>query len=217
MSPFVHGLIAWLIAILFLGTVRDRRLVVIIGVMADIDGVFILFNRDLYLEYHHTFGHSFVLGIPLVLVLAAVAKERGRFIAAGLAAFSMHIVADIVGTNWTTYPFYPASDMGFTVGDHLSNTVIYGMIAPVTFILVLVALFVVAYYREVSPIEFFSVKWDRRWTGEIVIPLKYKCEVCGERAALECETCERKVCREHAPKPRRYTCLDCRGKVEKNA
>ena len=42
MSPLVHGMIAWLIAILILKNVNDRRLAVIAGVVPDIDGIFVL-------------------------------------------------------------------------------------------------------------------------------------------------------------------------------
>ena len=65
MSPIAHGMIAWLIAILFLKELKDRRLVVFIGVVPDIDGIFYLFNQELYYEYHHTIGHSYIFGIVL--------------------------------------------------------------------------------------------------------------------------------------------------------
>ena len=42
MSPLVHGMIAWLVAILILKDANDRRLAVIAGVVPDIDGFFIL-------------------------------------------------------------------------------------------------------------------------------------------------------------------------------
>ena len=67
MSPIVHALMSWLIAITFLrghvlqrdlsavspgdtrGLLRelkDRRLAILAGVLPDIDGIFILFNYD---------------------------------------------------------------------------------------------------------------------------------------------------------------------------
>ena len=46
MSPIVHGLIAWLLAVAFQKNVKDRRLAVIVGVAPDIDGILTFFNMQ---------------------------------------------------------------------------------------------------------------------------------------------------------------------------
>ena len=113
MSPSVHFLLAWLLAVLFIKEVRDRRLVVLSGILADIDGIFILFNLDLFRKYHHTFGHSILFGILLSAIFFLVARNRARTAFVALGAFLLHLLADIVGSNWDVFLFYPASDFRY--------------------------------------------------------------------------------------------------------
>ncbi len=40
--------------------------IVVAGVIPDIDGIFILWDSDLFYTYHHTFGHSFVMADNLI-------------------------------------------------------------------------------------------------------------------------------------------------------
>lgn len=214
MSPIVHALIAWLFAVAFIENVRDRRLVVIAGVLSDIDGIQSLWDMEAFLDTHHTYGHSFIFGLPLAALLAAMGKERGRVFFVALGAFSLHLFADIIGTNWPVYPLYPLSDQGYSIDGYASLTTIYVFIGFGAFIVVAILLFVVAYRRELSPMEFFSEKWDRRMVAGLVYPLKYKCIVCEKRAMAACEQCGKKVCQEHLTKDLQFRCVRCVSKKE---
>ena len=161
MSPIVHGMIAWLIAVLFAKQVNDRRLIVIAGVVLDIDGIFILFNDSQYFDYHHTFGHSFVFGILVAVVACALSTDKINIFFGAISAFSMHLVADIVGTNWPVPIFYPLSDFSLTSGTIFTNNQIYNIINPVVFITSLILILIIMYYKEISPIEFISEKLDK--------------------------------------------------------
>jgi len=197
MSPLAHALLAWLVAAGMVKHLRDRRLVVLAGILSDIDGVFVLFDRELFDTYHHTFGHSFVLGIPLVLGLALLAKNRKSTALAAFTAFTVHVVSDIIATNWAVYPFYPFSDLHMTIGDHVTDGVIYGTIDPTIFLLALLLIVVVGYTKEISPVEFFWKKLDQKMVSMYVYPFKYRCEVCGKWAFIRCDVCGGKVCSRH--------------------
>jgi len=75
MMPLVHGLVAWLFATTLLKKSNDRRLATIVGLAPDIDGVHILFNKELFYAIHHTFGHSFVFGLPLAIAVGLLSKD----------------------------------------------------------------------------------------------------------------------------------------------
>jgi hypothetical protein len=142
MSPISHLLFAWIIANSFSLNLRERRLCLIIGVISDIDGVFILFSEDLFLTYHHTFGHWLIFGIPLALFFSILSKNKVKGFLAFSSAFIVHLIADIMGSNWSVHPFQPFSDVGFSAYPTISNHLIYFRINPVVFIfLVIVSIY----------------------------------------------------------------------------
>ena len=209
MSPIVHGLIAWLLAVAFLKNVNDRRLAVIVGVAPDIDGIFTFFNMHLFFDYHHTFGHSFVFGLPLAFIAGALAKDKLKVVPVALGTFSMHLIADIVGTNWAVHPLFPFSDLGLTIGSILSSYMIYFVVDTIAFIIVLIAIISVAYKKEFSPVEFISEKYDRQLVEFYSNPLKYKCDLCGSRAFIKCSQCGRRVCARHSKTVFVRQCTEC--------
>ena len=211
MSPLIHALIAWLLAIAFLRNSSDRRLAVIAGVAPDLDGVFILFSQVLFLTYHHTFGHSYVFGLPVALSAAVLGRDRLRTGLVALGAFSLHLGADIVGTDWPIPPLYPFSGPSFSMRGVLSGEVLYAVIDPIVAVAVIGLVFAVMYRREVSPLEFFSERLDRWFVSRWVYPFKRRCEVCGKRALGPCGSCGRAMCPDHIRGLLRSRCLDCAG------
>ncbi|MBA3045293.1 MAG: metal-dependent hydrolase [Candidatus Thermoplasmatota archaeon] len=173
MSPIVHGMIAWLVAIIFAKQVNDRRLIVIAGVVLDIDGIFVLFNDSQFYEYHHTFGHSLVFGLLVAIVACALSTDKIKIFFGALSAFSMHLVADIVGTSWPVPIFYPLSDFSLTSSTMLTHNQVYNIINPAVFIICLILILIIMYYKEVSPIEFISEKLDN-FIIKRIFPIKSK-------------------------------------------
>ena len=174
MSPIVHGMIAWLIAVLFVKQVNDRRLIVIAGVVLDIDGIFILLNDSSYAEFHHTFGHSLVFGLLVAMVALTLSVDKLKVFFGALSAFSLHLVADIVGTNWPVPIFYPLSDFSLTANSFLTQNQIYSIINPTVFIICLVLIFILMYRKTISPIEFISEKLDK-YVIRRIFPMKRNC------------------------------------------
>lgn len=210
MDPILHGLLTWLFAVALVKDASDRRLVVVAGVAMDIDGIFVLFDNDLYHQFHHTFGHSVLFGLLLAITAGALANSnRFKILSVAFGAFLVHIFADLIGSNWASQVFYPFSDYGLSSTSFLSNTLIYGVINPAVLILALIATVVVAYRKEFSPIEFISEKLDKRIVGHFVYPIKYKCELCGKFAFTYCTDCNKKICIGHTGSVVRLKCKNC--------
>ena len=209
MSPLIHGLLAWLLGYALLSDVQDRRLVVIAGVAPDLDGVFVLFNEALFQSYHHTFGHSYVFGLPVAMAAVALARERWKTGAVALGAFSLHLLGDLVGSDWAIAPLYPISGATLSPQGVLSPEVIYGIIDPVVAVAALAVAGLIMYFREVSPVEFVSVRLDKWFVGRFVFPLKHRCGLCARRALARCGSCGRGVCARHLRGFLRTRCTEC--------
>jgi hypothetical protein len=184
-------------------------LVVIAGLAADVDGVFLFFRSDLFVAYHHTFGHSFVFGLPVALAAALVTTSRWRVGLAAMAAFALHLVADIVGSAWPVQPLYPASSWALSAYPALSSEVIYAIVNPTVALAILALTGIVMYRREVSPFEVLSSRLDRYAVYAWIYPLKYRCSRCGRRALGRCETCRRQTCAAHLQSFWRFRCMEC--------
>ena len=139
MSPIAHGLLAWMLAVLFLQELNDRRLVTIIGVASDIDGIHYGTDWNLYYAVHHTFGHSYVFGSAICCLAYLLATKRIKTFFVGLGAFSLHLFADVIGSNWEIYPFFPLSNYSVELTNYLSDYMIYDVINPVSIVLIVIA------------------------------------------------------------------------------
>jgi hypothetical protein len=209
MLPLVHGLLAWFLAVVILKNVNDRRLVIVAGVAPDLDGIFMLFNQDLYYQFHHTFAHSYVFGIMMALTAGVLGIKKKKVFIVAVGTFSLHLITDIIGATWAVYPLYPFSNLGLTIGIYLSYDVIYQFINPPVLLLSLVTVICVAYFKEFSPVEFISEKLDKTIVGYYVNPIKYKCNKCGKRAFIECFECGKKFCTIHSRSIIKSKCKNC--------
>jgi len=212
MSPLIHLITAWIIAMMISLELKERRIVVLSGIISDIDGVFILFSQDLFLEHHHGWGHSLVFGIPFVLILSLLFSRKPKVIVMSFVGFSSHLLLDIFGTNWEINPFYPFVEMNLSIYPILSNELIYWVIVPIFAVIVLGIMAWLIYNRGRSPVEFVSVKLDKIFTGFFIYPFKYKCKSCGKRASYYCESCKGYFCPRHVNKFFALKCRDCEAK-----
>jgi hypothetical protein len=216
MSPLTHLLIAWIVANIFSLNLKERRFCMIMGVIADIDGVFTLFSQDLFIKYHHTLGHWLVFGIPLALIFTVLSENKKSSFGAYSLAFSLHLIADIVGSGWQVHPFMPLVNTGFSAYPTLSVEMIYSVINPAVFIgVVLISLYILFKQRR-TPLEFVSKRWDRVFSNFFVLPFKEKCSLCGKRAFFICESCKKSFCMVHAGAEISVFCPDCRKRMESN-
>lgn len=151
MTPLTHFLAAFALSWTLASRARDRALIVLAGVLPDIDGAPILFDKALYGQVHHTIGHSYVFGLPLAIAAGALACEKRRTAALAFAAFTLHLAADIAGTNWPVQALYPLSDYGLSAAGILSDETIYAVINPAAFAVAAAAAGAAVLVRSVRP------------------------------------------------------------------
>jgi hypothetical protein len=216
MTPVIHLIAAWLIAMAFAIELKERRIVVLAGIIPDIDAVFILFDFDAYIKYHHTFGHSYVFGIPFVFITPFLfldnLKSKLKVSLIALLGFTSHLVLDIIGSDWPVSLFYPMFSEGYCITPWVSNEIIYWVINPVFAIIIVSLMALVIFKKESSPIEFISQKFDKITTGFFIYPFRFRCNICGKRASYFCEVCMHHFCPNHVNKFFATRCRNCEKK-----
>ncbi|MCP4897925.1 MAG: metal-dependent hydrolase [bacterium] len=106
MSPITHFLVGWAVGCSVPISRRERAMVAIAGVAADLDGLGAIAevatqNSETPLlwfsEYHHVLGHN--LGAALVVMGLALLISRRKLLAVLLTgvSFHLHLLGDILG------------------------------------------------------------------------------------------------------------------------
>jgi inner membrane protein len=107
-NPVEHFLIGWTVAASAPIERRDRAIVVIAGVIPDIDGLGMLaeiptrgtrYELLWWTDYHHVLTHN--IGFAVLCTVAAFALARSRWLTALLAfiTFHLHLLGDVVGAR----------------------------------------------------------------------------------------------------------------------
>jgi hypothetical protein len=158
-SPIVHAELAWLVA-QPLARRRDRLLVAAAGVLPDLDAASALAGLESYGRWHHVLGHNLFVGVALAALCAALARARGEAALLALAAFHVHLLADLAGSGreWTVSYLWPASalEVGWSHGwalDAWPNQLIG--------LAVTLACLALALPLRRTPVELFSARADR--------------------------------------------------------
>lgn len=210
MSPLHHFLIAWMVANAFKVDVRTRRFCLITGVIADIDGLPILFSEDLFKSVHHTFGHTLIFGIVISVILALFLNQKMLGFSVLLLGFAAHLGSDIIGSSWGVPIYAPFLMESFSIYPYLSNEVIYGILNPAFLGIATLAAVLILLEKRRTPMELFTKRWDSIMSEFLVLPLMERCYVCNRRAFFTCERCQRTVCRFHVVgDSKRITCSSC--------
>ena len=218
MSPVIHLLIAWFIANLFSINLKERKLVLIAGVIAEVDAIVILFNENLFYQYHHTFGHTIVFGviITVILMLVSKSKHKIKIFFVCFVAFGAHLLADLFGSDWGMPLFAPIISKEYSVYPYLSRYIIYNIINPLTAIFVLILFFLIYILKNRTPIEFFSKRYDTIICNFFRFPFTKKCDKCNRKAFFQCESCKSFICFRHVNNEIRdircRQCNDIKGK-----
>ena len=84
---------------------RDRGLVVLAGVLPDLDGLTLLGGEELYGRWHHVLTHSAFSAVIICALLTAFAHERLKVFGLALGAFHLHLFCDLLGSG----PGWPIS------------------------------------------------------------------------------------------------------------
>jgi inner membrane protein len=109
MSPITHFLVSWVGCERFHATPRDKALVVLSGLIPDLDGLGIIFDfitrvlglpeTDLYQTYHRTVTHN-LLAVIIFSVLAATLAHQRIWVGAWIfLCMHLHLLCDIIGAR----------------------------------------------------------------------------------------------------------------------
>lgn len=120
--PFtlIHGALAFFFVSFF---TKDKRLWILAfcaGMLPDIDGVFILFDRQLFYSLHHEILHPLIWAPALGLAIAFVASHFLKMDFKGSLAvfafsFALHPVVDVFFTDWQVPLLSPFSFQQFSM------------------------------------------------------------------------------------------------------
>jgi inner membrane protein len=180
LSPITHALASWVLAETVPSlTRRDRALVVVAGVIPDLDGLGAIaematWNSDhpllWFSEYHHALHN---LGFFLLVAAAVCLLARGRWATLLLSAlaFHLHLLCDIAGgrgpdgSQWPV-PYLsplPASPQLAWGGQWALNAWQNVLLT----VLLLAATLALAWRRGRSPVGLFSPKADAAFVGAL--------------------------------------------------
>jgi hypothetical protein len=109
-NPIVHAELSWLGA-QKLTERRDRILVVLGGVLPDLDGLTLLAGEDAYGKWHHVLTHGIFSALIISGVLALFARRKLAVFGLALAAFHLHLLCDLAGSGpgWPIHYLWPLS------------------------------------------------------------------------------------------------------------
>ena len=108
MHPVTHLLVSWTVAESVRLGRRDRALVVLRGILPDIDGLGLFAEmatensaRPLtwWSENHQVLCHNVGFGLAPGVAVAIVAARRWATVGLGLVAFHLHLLGDLVGSR----------------------------------------------------------------------------------------------------------------------
>lgn len=208
-----HAGLGWVVGVS--APTSDRRLRVwcaAAALLPDVDALAILFGKERYDYWHHTFGHNVFLGALATAVAAwhfgkrpLLSRLWATFLVA--ACFASHLLTDAKLSGWELYLFWPFSHVGYEfkpnlqLGHPLNMVLVYAlMILP----------WLLAFWRGVTPLEIVSPRLDR-----IVVNFfrrrTLSCAACGRRCNNRCDACEAPTCMRHGRIGRtfRIRCPNC--------
>lgn len=90
---------SWIVAHLRRGSARDRWLIVLAGIVLDLDGAGIVWSEQAYLATHRIIGHSLFFGLSVIAITLVLADARWPTAALAALAFHLHLLLDLVGTG----------------------------------------------------------------------------------------------------------------------
>lgn len=143
MISVIHPLLSYVVSAIFTGNPRLRLASFVGGIVPDLDGIALLFDKELYYKYHREILHPPLSGLALSILLFYLYERKSPLERRGTAAFFMlgfvvHAVSDVLTTNWPINFLAPFGTLYVSISPALPDSVIYGTIAPALTILTLV-------------------------------------------------------------------------------
>ncbi len=154
-----HVGLGWIVANLGALSRRDRCLVVLAGILPDLDGVGILWGEQAYLTAHRAVGHSLLFGLVLLAITVFCATAPLATGALAALSFHLHLLLDVVGTGGRPVRYlWPFTDWSWTWSGHWT---LASWPNGVVIALTVLGVLVVAWRRGRTPVECLSQRADR--------------------------------------------------------
>ena len=188
-----HFLIGWHISQFSGLDRRDRVAIALCSVIPDIDAFPRLAGQEWYRYAHHTFGHCILFGVLIMAAALFWSRKNGLWLSlfCGLS-FTAHLGADLIGTRWALYLFWPFSSLpvmssyGWWLGAWQNRAILLGLL--------LMAIPSILYFRH-SPLELLNEELDKMVTALFVKDLRPGMNCSCERDALAlCGHCKTPIC-----------------------
>lgn len=208
-----HAGLGWLIGAA--SPTSDRRLRVwctAAALLPDVDALTYLLGGPVYDRFHHTFGHNIFTGAACMLAAAWFfrdASTRTWLAAVTLVgvSFASHLLTDMKFSGWELHLLWPLNRKGFQFDPNLQ----LGHWLNIVLVAVLSVLpFVVARWRQSSPLEIVSSRLDRLFLNLFRRKNRY-CSACAKPCNNRCDACTKPVCLRHGRISARFrvTCPAC--------
>lgn len=175
MSPVTHLLVGWTVAVIAATGRRERALIALSGVAADLDGAGIVIDlatrkssapTELWGAWHHVVGHGIVAALVVTAACAFLAtRARTRVAVFAFISFQLHVLCDLVGARgpegeqWPIVYFWPFADVGLTWDGQWALNAWPNFVITAA---LLIGALAVAWRLGFSPLEMVSVKANAR-------------------------------------------------------
>jgi len=229
MNPVYHLQWGWATGHIGKHDRRERRILMLAAVSADLDGIFI-WSRELFERMHHTFGHNIFYGVIIGAIMAAFAKSGRRvkiFFLSYLMALLGPITDLLTAPDWPIPLFWPFSKKAYYLTEMLNigaesipawNFALEKVvqIALMAFLLGCTVYIYIKFRRTF--LELISAKLDWFLTDFAILPFRYRCDIadCGNRAHYRCWDTDSVRCIKHCTIHRDLT-ITCGDKSASSA
>ncbi|ESP92450.1 metal-dependent hydrolase [Pseudoalteromonas luteoviolacea] len=168
MAPGTHFLLSWTISTTLLKHRRERSLVTVSGVAADLDGLGLVIDlligtTNWYGQLHHVLTHNLVTGVIFASICAWLASAQKHVVwALSFTCFHLHILCDVLGSKgpdgfqWPIYYLYPLSS-DFTLV-WAQQWLLNGWQNQLFTAILLLASLYIAAAKKITCLEVFSVR-----------------------------------------------------------
>jgi heme exporter protein D len=159
-----HILSGWCCANLLPCTPRQRLAAMVAAAAPDLDGLSILFGRNAYWRWHHTFGHNLFFSLLVGAALAAWARPAWGTFLLCVAMVHLHLYMDYWGSgaDWHIHYLWPLRE---PVWRNPSAWAFYSWQNMAAFFALLLWTVVIAVRAKRTPLEGLLPQLDRELVG----------------------------------------------------
>jgi hypothetical protein len=111
-APVTHAFIGWWTANVLPLSRRDRGLVLLAGILPDLDGLTLFYSHEAYVRYHHVIAHNLLGAVICTAAVALFARQRLQAAVLAFLGWHLHLICDYFGSAgpdgpWVLPYLYP--------------------------------------------------------------------------------------------------------------